>query len=1583
MTAGEPPFGADGRTDADTRAPADAESGGPGDDPSVGSRAVSPTQIGEFVRLNGCPRYHAYEFDADRKEQERNRKDWKEAFEPLSPLLAVEGETFERDCEDALAARARAVVDHEEIDDAAESRAALCEVVDRVRSRLPGDAPVVTTQTYLEGTIGAWAVAGNADFLLFWPTPRGFEVRVLDAKAAHEQKTYQQVQVATYALLLREVLAALDPSCEWAVTGGVLTREHTIEGARSEDLPAFDLGARETDVRRLLAAEGVFDRLREERREDEPGYQLGPKCHGCAYKEACYTDAIESQSTALLGLTRGEQSTLAAEGVRTIADLATLCHPPGDPRPYDYDRLEPAPERRGRYRTLVEEPGLGERLPRYVQRAQALLGRFEPEHLYARAEREAPWLLGAGDGTLPEDDPPYEADLPIERRSLVRVYCHVVHDHRRDRIAMASAYVTSSRHHDRGYEPLEVARLTETVADDPERSRRAEADLLESFVESVFDAVRTVARRTGFPERAPIHWYFYTDTEREALVEATKRHSHGRGVPALRDLLGLRGAIADDETTATGTRTETRNGAESRDGGAAPHETGSGGGIGSGVDQPMVSIVEREFESRKAPRTPNTGLIAAVEQLTPEEDAVEAGDWTYTADGEPVDLRAAFRYRLFDHRVPYRTIGARPGGGTENGRGTRTEEGDGTDGGIELLCDPEDADGYYPSRVRRGASIPLEYVWAATGRLTDDVVQEITSGDGHGPVEPFRWIDADARDRRIAREDLERLGRRLAACVAHVERGLRYRSTDVTGRKHPIDLGRLESFSLGETDVGRGATEFLDLEYGTQRRERLAHYGLPVAQRVRTGESVPVVVERTEVRDGTLYVEGRLPYDGLFDDGDRVARSCRVKGTEESAGGSWMVANELDRTGEPAGSTNPYAIERGVPVTIEHVDPGRREIAFTALDTYRRANRYQTWHRGWTTDPTAADDDDRTVAFEENSVFVLDPQTDDVNGQRAFDVLASCEDNALRELLDGLADGEIETPTTDAIDAGAVERFLEWSDRSAGLSPNPEQAAFVRETDARISLLQGPPGTGKTGGALAPAVLSRAFAFESAGKSLAGVVVGESHKAVDEVATDVADWYERYRDDPNAPGSIDDLRLVRLRDESPGDPSGSPIEYLEYHTDEERLEELAERLLAGQRGPQRTLGDPNAFGGGRDAERRGRGGTDGTGGDGHVMVFATPGRLYGLATAIGRVARDASAATLLEEGRSFFDLLAVDEASMMRLPSVLLCGAFVHEDAQVLVAGDHRQMPPVRTHEWDREDRRTIEEVAPYCSALDFLRLLRGDDVDGVETGELRVARDATIPVTRLEETYRCHEVVADFLKRHVYRHDDIAYRSSVDSCLGVDADRHADRSDGLHRVLGAEPLVLVLHDEAESQQSNPTEAALTAAVAAGLEEVGVVTPHNAQKGLLQSLLEDDIEVDTVERFQGGERDSIVVSATASDPDFLEAERDFILNPNRLTVAMSRMQRKLVVVASRSVFDVVPPDVEGYERARLWKGLYEDLRVLDRDPDWTGDAADFAGSSSPIDIVPDTGVEVYTFDGRPSGNGTNTERSDRDGTITR
>ena len=91
---------------------------------------------------------------------------------------------------------------------------------------------------------------------------------------------------------------------------------------------------------------------------------------------------------------------------------------------------------------------------------------------------------------------------------------------------------------------------------------------------------------------------------------------------------------------------------------------------------------------------------------------------------------------------------------------------------------------------------------------------------------------------------------------------------------------------------------------------------------------------------------------------------------------------------------------------------------------------------------------------------------------------------------------------------------------------------------------------------------------------------------------------------------------------------------------------------------------------------------------------------------------------------------------------------------------------------------------------------------------------------------------------------------------------------------------------------------------------------------------------DIVERFQGGKRDLIIVSATVSNLAYAQSESDFLLEPRRLTVAMSRPKRKLIVLASQALFTLMPSDLDAYERSALWKHL---RHACASPPLWTGE----------------------------------------------
>jgi len=112
-----------------------------------------------------------------------------------------------------------------------------------------------------------------------------------------------------------------------------------------------------------------------------------------------------------------------------------------------------------------------------------------------------------------------------------------------------------------------------------------------------------------------------------------------------------------------------------------------------------------------------------------------------------------------------------------------------------------------------------------------------------------------------------------------------------------------------------------------------------------------------------------------------------------------------------------------------------------------------------------------------------------------------------------------------------------------------------------------------------------------------------------------------------------------------------------------------------------------------------------------------------------------------------------------------------------------------------------------------------------------------------------------------------------------------------------------VPNEETCDGRSNQSEASTVREVVENLlrhvpaEEIGVISPFRAQVVLLNRLLEGTgVIADTVERFQGGERDVIVISFVRSRGS------EFVFDDRRFNVALTRARRKLVMVAHPNLF---------------------------------------------------------------------------------
>jgi len=498
-------------------------------------------------------------------------------------------------------------------------------------------------------------------------------------------------------------------------------------------------------------------------------------------------------------------------------------------------------------------------------------------------------------------------------------------------------------------------------------------------------------------------------------------------------------------------------------------------------------------------------------------------------------------------------------------------------------------------------------------------------------------------------------------------------------------------------------------------------------------------------------------------------------------------------------------------------------------------------------------------------------------------------------------------------------------------STNGRQRDFIRQVSHTVAALQGPPGTGKTDYASAPALLARLYASDG---QFCAVGSAHSNTAVDEIATAVGEAQQALADQ----GDAIDIELVRVRSGGNGDTPEN-VRELQYYDDRELLGDLLDEYV--------FTDDPTK----------------------KLIIFAAPTSLRNLVDYAESDNIEASAEELMASGDApIIDAMLIDEASMMDLPLLFLAGAFLREAGQLLLVGDHRQMQPIQQHDWESEDRQTIEENTPNVSVLDLIRFLRGDAKTEFEELERDVPEwpdaDSVIPMDRLRLTYRLPPAMADLTTELFYAEDGIDLESGSPADLMPDA-RTPGQPDWLTAALDPEPRVTVLlHDDQSATKDSPLEAHLASQIEtalpvvdtdAGSDEVtgGIVVPYRLMRRRLRN--QSDLTVDTVERFQGDDRDVMVLAMTAGNQGYVNQQNEFLLDATRFNVGASRMKRKLFIIASKSLFRAVSDDPKKYDQQKAWKQLYQ-LLVADTTPA----ASTTVNATSLDELDQDVNVEVYT-----------------------
>jgi hypothetical protein len=246
-------------------------------------------------------------------------------------------------------------------------------------------------------------------------------------------------------------------------------------------------------------------------------------------------------------------------------------------------------------------------------------------------------------------------------------------------------------------------------------------------------------------------------------------------------------------------------------------------------------------------------------------------------------------------------------------------------------------------------------------------------------------------------------------------------------------------------------------------------------------------------------------------------------------------------------------------------------------------------------------------------------------------------------------------------------------------------------------------------------------------------------------------------------------------------------------------------------------------------------------------------------------------------GRRRFDLAVLDEACQSTEPASWLP---LLRANRVVLAGDHCQLPP------------TV--VSPEAAEKGL----------AVSLMERLVSRYGEQVTRRLTVQYRMHAAVMGFSNVEFYDGELVADESVIGHRLcdlpGVRAEPLTESPVQFIDTAGAS-YDEELEEDTESR-FNREEARLAARkvrqlLDAGLlaEQVAVIAPYRAQVRLLRDLLSDvpGLEIDSVDGFQGREKEAIVFSLVRSNP---EGEIGFLGDVRRTNVALTRARRKLIVI---------------------------------------------------------------------------------------
>ena len=289
-----------------------------------------------------------------------------------------------------------------------------------------------------------------------------------------------------------------------------------------------------------------------------------------------------------------------------------------------------------------------------------------------------------------------------------------------------------------------------------------------------------------------------------------------------------------------------------------------------------------------------------------------------------------------------------------------------------------------------------------------------------------------------------------------------------------------------------------------------------------------------------------------------------------------------------------------------------------------------------------------------------------------------------------------------------------------------------------------------------------------------------------------------------------------------------------------------------------------------------------------------------------------------------FDLVIIDEASQILEPNIVGILTARQEEGRAIdrfiLVGDHKQLPAVvqQQGEADVEETSSVLENIHLSSCANslFERLILTERAAG-----------RTDFIGTLHKQGRMHPDIADFANRKFYAKEQLECVPLAHQ-LETELSYNEESEDALDNALKAHRMIFIPSMPCKqlniSEKVNTDEARIIADLLRRLyrqmskdfdpqKSVGVIVPYRNQIAMIRKEIErleipalEDISIDTVERYQGSQRDVILYSFTIQSRyqlDFLTSNTFYEEGQpidRKLNVAITRARKQLILTGNES-----------------------------------------------------------------------------------